>query len=139
MFHVFYILSILFLIWVIPSIIYDKRPDQLISDTFVYLLFSTISTLFQTICLTTGINLNLKSKKAKKSIINYSTCTESEKLSIEFKTDYCFFYVKELAKPLRLTLLFLRNTHNLLITAAILMLWLLFLLLILFQWLNLSH
>jgi hypothetical protein len=57
-----------------------------------------------------GIVLKLKSSKTKKLIIDYSTCTDSEKLSFEFKSDYAYFYAKELAKPSRLTLIFLQKT-----------------------------
>jgi hypothetical protein len=53
-----------------------------------------------------GIDLNLKSAKVKKLIIDYSTCTDGEKLSTQYKSDCSYFYVKELTKPSRLTLLF---------------------------------
>jgi hypothetical protein len=65
--------------------------------------------------LTTGYSLNRKSSKAKKAIINYSTRTDSEKLSFEFKSNYTYFYAKELAKPSRLTLIFSQRIPNLFI------------------------
>jgi hypothetical protein len=101
-----YILSLLFLIIIIQAFASDRPSDAQICNSGAYFGITLMTTLILVMCLPIGINLNLKSAKAKKLIIYYSTCTDSEKLSIEFKSDCSYFYVKELTKPSRLTLLF---------------------------------
>jgi hypothetical protein len=95
---------------IIPSFTLDKLSDEQalkIVLLFVFELTSTlISTLMLIMSLSIGINLNLNSAKAKKLIIDYSTCTDGEKLSIEYKSDCSYFYVKELTKPSRVTIFF---------------------------------
>ncbi len=94
-------------------------------DIYSYLILTTISTPLLIMCLITGINLDLKVAKAKKLIIDYSTCTDWEELSNEFKSDYSNFCSKEFEKSLYLTLFFRRNSPKLLIIITILMILLL--------------
>ncbi len=120
-FIAFYILSILFFTYILYLFLTpDHSSDIRMPQIYFYLIFTTMSTLLLIMCLITGINLDLKVAKAKKLIIHYSTCTDWEELSNEFKFDYYNFCSEEFEKPLYLTMFFRRNSPKLLIIITIL-------------------
>jgi hypothetical protein len=89
------------IIFVMCFIVSDKSKATEYFELCV--LVMVLPTIFLISCLTTGLKLSRIIDQTKQSIIDYSTSTDSEKLSIEFKSNYSYLFVKELTKPLRLT------------------------------------
>ncbi len=123
-FHAIYELSLISTVFVICFMISDKSKATEYFGLCVLLM--VLATIFLISWLSTGLKLNWIIDQTIQSIIDYSTSTDNEKLSIEFKSNYSYFFVKELTKLLRLTQYFSKSSPNWLIKTTNLMLILLF-------------